>query len=86
MTAENAPVASSAADPHGQAAILLTETLIHALITRRIIDVAEAVEIVESAAEVGAAVTSDGVVATDVSATGILTAIAASLRLDLPGD
>ena len=39
-------------DSHGQAALLLVEGLIHALIARSVISVAEAVEIVEVAAEV----------------------------------
>ncbi len=39
-------------DAHGQAAMLLVESLIHGLIARRIITVANAVEIVDIAAEV----------------------------------
>ena len=41
-----------AADAHGQAAILLTESLLHGLIERQVITVADAIEIVEVAAEV----------------------------------
>ena len=39
-------------DAHGQAAMLLTESLIHGLIAREVITVADAVEIVSVAAEV----------------------------------
>ena len=39
-------------DAHGQAAILLTESLIHGLIAGNVITVADAVEIVAAAAEV----------------------------------
>jgi hypothetical protein len=46
-------------DAHGQAAMLLVESLIHGLIERSIITVADAVEIVESAADVKEEVASD---------------------------
>lgn len=39
-------------DAHGQAAILLVESLIHGLIARELISVEEAIEIVDTAAEV----------------------------------
>jgi hypothetical protein len=42
------------ADAHGQAALLLVESLIHGLIARSMISVSEAVEIVEVAVEVNA--------------------------------
>lgn len=41
-------------DAHGQAALLLVESLVHGLIARRVITVADAVEIVDVAAEVTA--------------------------------
>ena len=41
-----------APDPHGQAALLLVESLIHGLIAREILTVADAVEIIEVAAVV----------------------------------
>lgn len=46
-------------DAHGQAAMLLVESLIHGLIARSVITVADAVEIVEVAAEVKAEIASD---------------------------
>lgn len=39
-------------DAHGQAALLLVESLIHGLLERRLITVADAVEIVDVATEV----------------------------------
>ena len=46
-------------DAHGQAAMLLVESLIHGLIARAVISVAEAIEIVDTAAEVKAEVAAD---------------------------
>lgn len=46
-------------DPHGQAAILLVESLLHGLIARQVITVADAVEIVDIAAEVKTDVAGD---------------------------
>lgn len=39
-------------DAHGQAALLLTESLIHVMVDKAILTVAEAVEVVTTAAEV----------------------------------
>ncbi|KKC31380.1 hypothetical protein [Devosia psychrophila] len=39
-------------DAHGQAAMLMVESLIHCLIEKRVISVADAVEIVDTAREV----------------------------------
>lgn len=46
-------------DAHGQAALLLVESLIHALIGRAVLTVEEAIEIVEVAAEVKAEVAAE---------------------------
>lgn len=46
-------------DAHGQAALLLVESLIHDLIGRAVITVEEAIEIVEVAAEVKAEVAAE---------------------------
>lgn len=46
-------------DAHGQAAMLLVESLIHGLIARSAISVVEAIEIVEVAAEVQADIAAD---------------------------
>lgn len=73
-------------DPHGQAALLLVESLIHGLLSRSVISVAEAVEIVETAVEINselAAEQADSNVTTDKSL-AMLAAISASLQNDLP--
>lgn len=46
-------------DAHGQAAILLVESLIHCLVERSVITMKEAVEIVETAADVKADIAFD---------------------------
>ena len=46
-------------DAHGQAAFLLTESLLHSLIARDVITVKDAVEVVEVAAEVKEAIAED---------------------------
>ena len=46
-------------DAHGQAALLLVESLIHDLVGREVISVEEAIEIVQVAAEVKAEVAAD---------------------------
>jgi hypothetical protein len=72
-------------DVHGQAAILLVESLIHGLVVRSVISTADAVEIVASAYEVKAAI---GAALGDSPETirkslAILEAIRASLAIDL---
>lgn len=75
-------------DPHGHAAILLVESLVHGLIARNVITVADAVEIVDVAAEVKADL---GIEAFDQPAglresLEVLNAISSSLRRDLASD
>ena len=73
-------------DAHGQAAMLLVESLIHGLVARQVISVSEAVDIVDTAVEVK----SD--TATELGdspanlrrSLGLLSAISDSLRHDLP--
>jgi hypothetical protein len=83
------PVAGAAAigpEPYGQAALLLVESLIHGLIARSALTVAQAVEIVEIAAEVKqdtARDTSD-TPETLQQSLHLLNSISNSLRLDLP--
>ena len=50
---------SSGPDAHGQAAMLLVESLIQGLIARSVITVADAVELVDTAAEVTEALAAD---------------------------
>lgn len=70
---------------HGQAALLLVESLIHALVARNVVDVAGAIEVVDIAASVGD--DSDAEVGRSMrqSISALLTPIANSLRFDLPG-
>ena len=54
MTMTNAATASPKIEPdaHGQAALLLTESLLHALIDRSVLTNSQAVEVVTAAAEI----------------------------------
>lgn len=75
-------------NPHGRAAILLVESLIHGLIARDVITVADAVEMVDVAVQVSTDISDDP----DSSAARVcepielLNAIGSSLRVDLPHD
>lgn len=75
-------------DPHGQAALLLVESLIHGLKERSVLTVAEAVDIIETAADVqyDLADAADGSGSTLRHAASLLTAMAASLRSDVKSD
>lgn len=69
-------------DPHGQAALLLVESLIHGLLARSVISVGDAIEIVESAdsVQVELAEAADG--APMWQSHALLSAIAKSLMID----
>lgn len=71
-------------DAHGQAALLLTESLIHGLIERSILSTSEAIDIVESAdsVQVEVAETADGHGAPMWRSHALLSAIAESLKID----
>lgn len=72
-------------DAHGQAAMLLVESLIHGLIDRAVITVADAIEIVDVAAEVKAAIGTDmgDSPATLAASMTLLNSIGESLKHDL---
>jgi len=72
-------------DAHGQAALLLVESLLHGLIARRTITTSQAVEIVSIAAEVKQEVAVDlgDTPATLKRSLALLTAIGSSLKGDL---
>jgi hypothetical protein len=72
-------------DPHGHAALLLVESLIHGLLGRSMISVADAIEIVETAdsVQVEVAEAADGYGAPMWRSHALLKAIADSLKLDL---
>jgi hypothetical protein len=71
-------------DPHGHAALLLVESLIHGLLERSMISVADAIEIVETAdsVQVEVAEAADGRGARMWRSHALLKAIADSLRID----
>ncbi len=72
-------------DAHGQAAMLLTESLIFGLIERSVISVADAVDIVEAAAEVKVDIAADIGESPETldRSLDLMTAISDSLKLDL---
>lgn len=72
-------------EPYGRAALLLVESLIHGMISNTSLTVAEAIEIVEIAAEVKQD-TADEVGHTPASRQSLrlLNSISASLKHDLP--
>jgi len=77
---------ASQPDAHGQAAMLLIESLIHGLIERKVISISDAVEIVDTAREVKI---QTGPELGDSSLTlqksiWLLDAISASLSRDIP--
>lgn len=74
-------------DAHGQAALLLTESLIHGLLARSIISIDDAIEIVETADEVQVQVAeaADGAGAPMWQSHALLSAIAESLKYDVDG-
>jgi len=74
-------------DAHGQAALLLIESLIHTLIARSVITVPDAIEVVEVASEVRRDIGADRAEMDAALARSItlLENISQSLRLDLPG-
>ena len=83
---KSTPQGTRVTDANGQAAILLVESLIHGLIARSVLTVAEAVEIIDEAAIVSREIAADardgqaGTLAPDV----VLDAISRSLGRDLP--
>ena len=79
---------SSGPDAHGQAALLLVESLVHGLIARSIISVGDAMEIVTAATEVKQDIADE---ASEPRSTAekslvLLDGMLASLKLDLPAD
>jgi hypothetical protein len=77
---------SAPVDPHGRAALLLVESLIHDLVARSTLTIGEAIEIVETAVDADVQFTLEyGVpVAPLQNSTMLLRAISKTLRIDLP--
>lgn len=82
------PGAEIGPEPHGRAALLLVESLIHGLIARSALTVEQAVEIVQTAAEVKQDTADDvgDTPATLRESLFLLDSISASLKHDLPRD
>ena len=75
-----------APDAHGEAALLLVESLIHGLVARKVISVHDAVEVAEVAADAGTESEAERrAVPAQARSAEILSAIGASLSHDLPG-
>ncbi len=74
-------------DPHGQAALLLVESLIHGLLERSILSVTDAIEIVSTAddVQVDVATAADGHGAPMWQSHALLTTILESLKVDDDG-
>ncbi len=72
------------ADAHGRAALLLVESLIHGLVNRSILPLADAIEIVDIAAEIELELGRSGPIASN-EPHSLLAPIATSLRFDLRG-
>ena len=81
---DNMPKTGAVLDAHGQAALLLVESLIHGLVERSVVIVAEAVEIIDIASEVAAG-TEDASPTMQRSAT-LLRSMSKSLSYDLMKD
>ncbi|TPG14663.1 hypothetical protein EAH87_16200 [Sphingomonas koreensis] len=75
-------------DPHGQAALLLVESLIHGLLERAIVSIGDAVDIVETALSVqcDVAEAADGAGAPMWQSHALLNAILKSLGNDADGE
>ncbi|WP_174298911.1 hypothetical protein [Sphingomonas bacterium] len=75
-------------DPHGQAALLLVESLIHGLLARSIITLGDAIDIVETAdsVQVEVAEAADGAGAPMWRSHALLTAMISSLKSDSDDD
>lgn len=75
-------------DPHGHAALLLVESMIHGLLARSVISIDDAIEIVETAGsvQVEVAEVADGASQPMWQAHALLTAIASSLKIDRRAD
>ena len=69
---------------HGRAALLLVESLIHGLANRKVITIAEAIEIIEVAAEVESELArAAGHDEAEIDGKSLLTPISKSLEVDL---
>ena len=81
----SAPLLAHASDSHGQAALMLVESLIHGLVAQSVLTTVDAVEIIESAKDIQAEVAeaAEGAGATSWQSHSLLSSIAESLKLDI---
>lgn len=84
---DNSRAETRASEPHGVAALLLVESLVHGLIEANVLTTAEAVELIDVATDVSKEMTSerDKAPPQTPDATTLLDAISKSLRHDLDG-
>lgn len=82
------PMAEQNGEPHGRVAMLLAESLIHGLIARSVLSIADAIEIVGIAAEVleETSIEKGDTAETLAKSLAILDAIRASLSIDAADD
>jgi hypothetical protein len=75
-------------DAHGQAALLLAESILHALVERSILSVTDAVSVVQTASEVKIALALEGGETRDraIESLNLLSKISDSLSVDLRPD
>lgn len=87
-TNDNDSRARAEPDAHGQAAMLLTESLIHGLIERKVINTADAIQIVDIAADVKHEIAADQGESQETMqrALRLLNAISQSLAIDGAAD
>jgi hypothetical protein len=80
------PTTPARPDPYGQAAMLLVESLIHGLVARSVISTQDAVDIVDTAAEVKVEMAIDIGEAPETlkRSLALIESIGSSLRHDLP--
>jgi hypothetical protein len=81
----SAPPSLPGPDSHGQAALLLVETLIHGLVARSVLTTPEAVSILQDAFDVQLAAVDEAAPSASTTHTlALLSLLLESLKLDLP--
>jgi hypothetical protein len=78
------PIGPTAQDPHGQAALILVESLIHTLVGNQVLSVRDAVTTIEVARD--AQIAMADVERSPAATTHLLEAMLQSMEHDLPGD
>lgn len=83
---EKMGIGSGIPDAHGQAALVLAESLIHVLIERKVLTVADSMDVLETAMEVQSdvAIAADGHGPRMWLSHALLSSMATSLKYDMP--